>query len=239
MFGEGFDLPSLKVAALHSVHKSLGITLQFIGRFARNAPSVGPATFVANTANDGVPEALESLYPEDADWNALLADMSYDAINPQAQLSELVSNLEDVSKEKDAPEISTLALRPKISAKIYRTAEFHPERFAKAFRSAQHIYQPQISRRDNLLILVVNQRESLDWTDSKEIATDSWDLHIAYFDPSRKLLYVHCSRKVNVTEALAKAISEDPVLIQGEETFKSFSRLKRDLSGLFCTVSAC
>jgi superfamily II DNA or RNA helicase len=28
MFGEGFDLPSLKVAALHSVHKSLGVTFR-------------------------------------------------------------------------------------------------------------------------------------------------------------------------------------------------------------------
>lgn len=85
MFGEGFDLPQLKVAALHSVHKSLGITLQFIGRFARAAANVGDASFVANTAEDGVPEALESLYQEDADWNNLLSDLSYDAIDPQAK----------------------------------------------------------------------------------------------------------------------------------------------------------
>jgi superfamily II DNA or RNA helicase len=31
MLGEGFDLPNLKVAALHDMHKSLAITLQFIG----------------------------------------------------------------------------------------------------------------------------------------------------------------------------------------------------------------
>jgi superfamily II DNA or RNA helicase len=82
MFGEGFDLPRLKVAALHSIHKSLGITLQFIGRFARTAGNVGRATFVANTAEDGVPESLESLYFDDPDWNLLLPDLSYDAIDP-------------------------------------------------------------------------------------------------------------------------------------------------------------
>ena len=38
---------------------------------------------MANTADDGVPEALENLYREDADWNLLLSDLSYDAINPQ------------------------------------------------------------------------------------------------------------------------------------------------------------
>lgn len=227
MFGEGFDLPNLKIAALHSIHKSLGITLQFVGRFARTSLRVGPATFIANTAEDGVPEALENLYHEDADWNLLLADLSYDAIDPQAKLSELVANLEIVGAGQELLEISTLALRPKISAQVYRTIEFHPERYEQAFRAKQRIYQPQISRRDNMLVLVVNQRESIDWTDSRDIETDSWDLYIAYFDPERNLLYIHSSRKGNATEGLAKAISHEPVLIQGEEVFKSFGGLKR------------
>ncbi len=33
MLGEGFDLPQLKIAALHDIHKSLAVTIQFIGRF--------------------------------------------------------------------------------------------------------------------------------------------------------------------------------------------------------------
>ena len=35
MLGEGFDLPELKIAALHDVKKSLPVTLQFTGRFTR------------------------------------------------------------------------------------------------------------------------------------------------------------------------------------------------------------
>ena len=35
MLGEGFDLPALKVAAVHDPQKSLAVTLQFIGRFTR------------------------------------------------------------------------------------------------------------------------------------------------------------------------------------------------------------
>lgn len=231
MFGEGFDLPNLKIAALHNVHKSLGVTLQFIGRFARTGGRVGAATFVANTAEDGVPEALESLYREDADWNFLLADLSYDAINPQAQLSSLVDNLEPALPEdegdKAAPEISAIALRPKISGQVYRTTEFYPHRYAVAFTAKQHIYHPKISRRDNFLILVVNQQETLDWTDSRDIEADTWDLYVGYFDANRNLLYLHSSRKGNATGALAAAISKDPVLISGEETFKAFSGLKR------------
>jgi len=33
MLGEGFDFSNLKIAAIHSPHKSLASTLQFIGRF--------------------------------------------------------------------------------------------------------------------------------------------------------------------------------------------------------------
>jgi superfamily II DNA or RNA helicase len=35
MLGEGFDLPNRKIAAIHTPHRSLAVTLQFIGRFAR------------------------------------------------------------------------------------------------------------------------------------------------------------------------------------------------------------
>ena len=226
MFGEGVDVPNLKVAALHAVHKSLGITLQFIGRFARTGGDVGEATFIANTAEDGVPEALESLYREDADWNILLADLSYDAIDPQARLSDLVDNLEPAA-DTGPVEISTLALRPKMSVQVYRTGAFSPELYSLAFRPRQIIHQPQISSADNFLVLIVNQRETIDWTDSRDIAIDNWDLYIAYFDPAAGLLYVHSSRKGDATRALAGAISEQPVLIRDEDVFKVFAPLRR------------
>ena len=73
MFGEGLDLPNLKVAALHDVHKSLAITLQFIGRFVRTAgPDVGDATVVANLGTLAAQEAIEELYAEDSDWNLVI-----------------------------------------------------------------------------------------------------------------------------------------------------------------------
>jgi len=54
MFGEGFNLPNLKIAAVHSPHKSLAITLQFIGRFARTGQAnIGGATFLAEPTSSG------------------------------------------------------------------------------------------------------------------------------------------------------------------------------------------
>ena len=71
MLGEGFDLPILKVAALHSPDKSLAITLQFIGRFARTtAQNLGRATFFA-LASDMEIERVK-LYREGAVWEEIL-----------------------------------------------------------------------------------------------------------------------------------------------------------------------
>ncbi|ASC65328.1 hypothetical protein B9P52_13880 [Achromobacter denitrificans] len=75
MFGEGYDFPKFKIAVLHSAHKSLVPTLQFIGRFARtNDQNTGTATFLA------VPREIEAesteLYREGVDWDVLLADVA-------------------------------------------------------------------------------------------------------------------------------------------------------------------
>lgn len=72
MFGEGFDQPQLKIAALHDKHKSLAITLQFVGRFTRGLESVSDAKVVANIADEAISNALRNLYAEDADWNFLI-----------------------------------------------------------------------------------------------------------------------------------------------------------------------
>ncbi len=226
MFGEGFDLPNLKVAALHSVHKSLGITLQFIGRFARSAGNVGAASFVANTAEDGVPEALESLYQEDADWNTLLSDLSYDAIDPQAKLSELIENFKPIGNSNTELEISTLTLKPKISTEVFRATDFNPQNYGRAFRPSQVIYQPHISREDKMLFFVVNQKDAIDWTDSRDIAVDSWDLFVVFYDEERQLLFVNSSRKKAATK-LAESISTDPIPIRNEDVFRAFGNIRR------------
>jgi superfamily II DNA or RNA helicase len=226
MFGEGFDLPQLKVAALHSVHKSLGITLQFIGRFARAAENVGDASFVANTAEDGVPEALESLYQEDADWNNLLSDLSYDAIEPQARLSELVENLQPLEEMTSELEISTLTMKPKLSTEVFRVPDFDHTGYHKAFRPTQIIYQPIFSQQDQMLVFIVNQEDKVDWTDSRDIVIDTWDLFVVFYDEERELLFINSSRKYFASK-LAQRLSTDPQPVRDEDVFRAFSNLRR------------
>ncbi|MDY0407119.1 DEAD/DEAH box helicase family protein [Virgibacillus sp. 179-BFC.A HS] len=76
MFGEGIDIPNLKIAAIHDKYKSLPITLQFIGRFARGSKGLGSAKLITNIANEDISDALKDLYEKDADWSHLLQQKS-------------------------------------------------------------------------------------------------------------------------------------------------------------------
>ncbi len=67
MLGEGFDFPELKIAALHDPHRSVGVALQFIGRFARSRPDLGTATAVVSRPDPGYDERLRALYAESSE----------------------------------------------------------------------------------------------------------------------------------------------------------------------------
>ena len=80
MLGEGFDLPNLKIAAIHDERQSLPITLQFIGRFTRTSYSeLGNASFITNIAYPPIHEELDELYARNADWNLILPRLNENA----------------------------------------------------------------------------------------------------------------------------------------------------------------
>ncbi len=117
MLGEGFDLPELKIAALHDHHKSIAVTIQFVGRFTRQDPRLGDATVIANTGIDDVDRSLAKLYAEEADWNALVEALSSAKIERQIRRSEMFKGFTG-----DLIDIPLQTLEPKMNAVIYRTS---------------------------------------------------------------------------------------------------------------------
>ncbi|MDF5873048.1 helicase-related protein [Pseudomonas aeruginosa] len=89
MLGEGFDLPELKIAGLHDPHKSVAVTIQFVGRFTRQDPRLGDATVIANTGVDDIDRSLAKLFAEDADWNTLVEALSSARIERQVRRAEM------------------------------------------------------------------------------------------------------------------------------------------------------
>ena len=97
----GIDIPSLKIAAIHDKYKSLPITLQFIGRFARTSgENLGDAKLITNVAMDDLREAVEELYHQDSDWNKLLSIHSSQSIESEVNLESSLKILKKVMPMK-------------------------------------------------------------------------------------------------------------------------------------------
>jgi superfamily II DNA or RNA helicase len=155
MFGEGIDIPGLKIAAVHDKYKSLPITLQFIGRFARAKEGLGTATVITNIANDELKESLKELYTQDSDWNVLLPIMANREINKELSLQELAEGFDSSSLRG----ISIQQLRPKISMIPYTTDEesWNPEGVYNVFEPDKCFFT---TNSDSRIIAIIEKKDS-------------------------------------------------------------------------------
>ena len=81
VLGEGFDLPSLKIAAYHNPHRSLPVTIQFAGRVARTeldgtAASDTPEQAVLIATVGDHPEILAELHKDGQRWDRLIPELA-------------------------------------------------------------------------------------------------------------------------------------------------------------------
>ncbi|MES2431699.1 MAG: DEAD/DEAH box helicase family protein [Bacteroidota bacterium] len=228
MLGEGFDLPQLKIAAVHDTHKSLAVLLQFTGRFTRvAADNIGDATVIANIANANVSAALERLYSEDADWNQLLSEFSSQAAQTHAALIDFLNESERLGEDDDDDtEISHHLLRPSSSAIIYRATAFTPENFFTAIPSGVDVHRVWLHRESNTLYFVTKVEPTLQWTRSRELRDRQWDLFVLHYSEAQNLLYLVSSDKSSTFQDLASSVGGTE-LIHGDNIFRSLGRINR------------
>lgn len=223
MLGEGFDLPELKIAALHDHHKSVAVTIQFVGRFTRQDPRLGDATVIANTGIDDVDRALAKLYAEDADWNALVEALSSAKIERQVRRAEMFKGFSG-----DLSDIPLQTLEPKMNAVLYRTScdAWDPFR-------AEELYDPgvylgmKLNPHQRVAIFVTRAEEQARWTSAQQAVNVTWDLHMLHWDQASGVLYISSSAK-GPFDRLAKAVCGDTTRrVEGEEVFRSLHGFKR------------
>lgn len=222
MFGEGIDIPSLKIAAIHDKYKSLPITLQFIGRFARNKRGLGEATVITNIANEDIQDALKELYSQDSDWNVLLSKMSSNAIGKEVSLQKLSSNFIGTGVNC----ININQLRPKLSMVAFRTdkKEWDWKNWTKAFEEYKSKFY--VNEKEHILIIVEAQESKIEWADYRETNNLNWNLHILYWQVQENVVFINSTDKSAVSK-FAEAIFEDAKRIYGECIFKSLYGINR------------
>jgi len=228
MFGEGFDLPNLKIAAIHDVHKSLAITLQFIGRFVRSASNVGDASVVVNIFDQRVASELQSLYAQDADWNILLRRQSEGTIQKELTLQETVYSFSGELTRQ----VPLWNLRPAFSTIVYKTdcSEWTPAEFEAALPQCERKWTA-ISHSKNMTAAVLAVRDEVRWGRYRDIRDLIWNLVIAYWDEDKKLLFMFASDyDIIRPQRLAAALCGDSAtMMAGEPTFRIFGNVERPM----------
>lgn len=229
MLGEGFDLPELKVAAIHDLHKSLAVLLQFTGRFTRSAgENIGDASVIANIAEPNVSAALERLYSEDADWNKLLSEMSSVAAKEHARLVAFLDEAQRLDKGPDDEDtiISHQLLRPGLSTLTYEAKGFAPKRFYTGLPNGYVPYRVWLHAASNTLFFVTRNEPYIKWTRSKAVRDLEWAIFVLHYDQTNNLLYLSTSDKSSTFESLAQAVGAAK-LINGDTIFRSLGRISR------------
>ena len=223
MLGEGFDLPNLKIAAMHDIHKSLPVTMQFVGRFTRiSNENIGEATVVVNTADPKVDKKLEALYSENPDWNELLRQESESAISYERRIQDVIHNF----KGELFQQISLWNLRPSFSTLMYKTnsQQWYPDDFLEKTPSGLEKWSA-INEHEKMIVVVANKEEDVSWGKYRDIHNQSFELCVAYWNQEVQMLFIQCSNyDVFNTDALARALcGESARLHNGMRLFHVFN----------------
>jgi superfamily II DNA or RNA helicase len=231
MLGEGFDLPNLKVAALHTPHKSLAVTLQFIGRFARtNAPDLGKAVFFA--AESEMEVERQRLYDQGAVWGEIIPNLSAARVQEEEQTREVLGTFQAAEETSDdTPDLSLYSLRPYQHVKVLHSTQ--------RLDISQEIQPPlgfsivhrHISIEGPTAVYVLQRRVKPEWTSVDHLDTISHELLILFFHEPTGLLFVCSSLR---TEGLYEHIAEqfgNQNPLRGL-SFKKVNRVLLDLQDL-------
>ncbi|WP_164940367.1 DEAD/DEAH box helicase [Bradyrhizobium zhanjiangense] len=227
MLGEGFDMPRLKIAAVHSPHRSLAVTLQFIGRFARTVGErLGEATFLSTAS--GVKVEAEKLYSSGAVWAEIIPNLSAARVQREVEARELIETFEhDVGTIPDLSDMSLYSLSPYAHVKIYRLREAFDINAVPNFGPYREMIFGRVSEDKDSSVYVTRMVSPVPWSTDDALIDVEYDLFIFYFDPASSLLFICASSR---GDGLYRRIVRD--LVGYDPKILGLSEINRALKGL-------
>lgn len=232
MLGEGFDLPQLKVAAIHDEKQSLPITLQFIGRFTRTAGhNIGEASFVTNMAYPPMAEEIRDLYLKDADWNIIIPGLNDRTTDDEIAFADLLNEFPDLN-DSDIPFQS---INPALSTVIYRLDHmgWDSDNWQTVFTEQDYDYRYQnVNEAGDLMVIILGRLEGIDWSNFEGLQNRTWNVILLHkYDAGNyKHLYINSSiRGASFDKLVESLFGTKQTMLDGAVIFRSFHGLNRIL----------
>lgn len=230
MLKEGFDYPDFKIAAVHDLHKSLAVLLQFIGRFTRTQEGLGDASFIVNYAEEKISLELEGLFQEGSGWEKVISEIA-DA--KKAEAESLLTFLQACHPLSgfDSPDIdlNPKLVYPPLSCVCFKTDKAVWRNFPSAFNLNKYaLSQPFYNEPENVFYFTTQKREKVKWARTDKMRDQTWDLIVMHHDPDSNILYIGYTEKLLDIRRLVEEITEcSPSPMNGECVFRSFHSIKR------------
>lgn len=231
MLGEGFDLPNLKIAAIHDERQSLPITLQFIGRFTRTSYDVlGNASFITNIAYPPIHEELDQLYARNADWNLLLPRLSANATQKEIDIKEFLDEFNDINEST----VPFQEINPAMSTVIFKhsTNDWFPNNWQEGISNIEN-YEHVFSRSNghDTLVIILGKIEKVEWGKFETVQNLQWDIVVVHWDlkPTSNRVFLNTSLRNFSATALMDAIfgAGNTTQITGMNVFRIFHNVNR------------
>jgi superfamily II DNA or RNA helicase len=228
MFGEGYDFPKLKIAALHAPHKSLVPTLQFIGRFARtNGQNTGDATLIAPLSR--VREATSKLLHEGIDIASLIDEVAQQHISESVVDREILEILKTkIQAESDYDAVSPLSLKLYAHARIFECDQ-QPDfnLFGSMIGRNLKLAKQWVSDDGLITLLLTVDHEPPNWATSDVLVNVRHDAFLLAYNAATRLCFIGSTRR---TDRLYIALMD--VVVKNHHRPLSFEETLRARAGL-------
>lgn len=227
MLGEGFDLPALKIAAIHDPQKSLAVTLQFVGRFTRTGgENLGEASAFVPLQTVGIDDRLRRLYGEDADWNEVIQDLTAHEVGREKERSEFELAFGSLPRE-----IAMRSIHPKMSTVTYQSPtglEWEPDKVYDLFDGRLLTTRIGINNKDKVAWWVSREATPVRWGDFSGFSEVVHHLYVVHVDEVSGFLYINSSNNDSLHQEVAATVGGDKVeLLAGETVYRILARVQR------------
>lgn len=208
MLGEGFDLPQLKICAMHEMHKNITTSFQFIGRFTRTTGNnLGPATIIANIVDNSFRGVLNELYRKDSDWDKIISQSNEDIIGNIIKEDNFFNNFSEVPLPYKMP---IRNITPAMSTVVFKLYDSHvlwrPEKYIDYFKNKKYETVAVKHSEKNLQVIIARNTEKVPWGKIDDLVNTEYELYIAYLNPEQKLLYINSSNNGSTHDKLAESL---------------------------------
>ncbi len=227
MFGEGYDFPKLKVAALHAPHRSLVPTIQFIGRFARSDATTGDATLIAPLSR--IESAPDALLREGVDLAKMIDQAAQAELGGNAQDQAVLEDLTVRRQaESDYDAVSPLSLELYAHVRVFRCAQ--PPDFKKigdTIGKELRAVKQWLSTDETVSLVLTADENPPSWATSDVLMNVRHDAFLLIYFPASRLCFIGSTRRTEkIYLGLMSDVCEESRPLSYEETSRARAGLE-------------